>query len=70
MVIWLLFLSGIVYFKKFVMEFSRLFFIVDRMDEILMDLNRCFVKKECLFKFKRFIKFGKKCIFFIGRNIK
>ena len=64
------FSHGTAYPKKLAMEFSRLLFIVDRMDEILKDLNRCLVKKECLFKLKRFIKFGKKCILFIGRNTK
>lgn len=58
------------YSKRLAMEFSRLLFIVERMDEILKDLNHCLVKKECLLKLKRFIKFGKKCILFIGRNTK
>lgn len=64
------FSNGTASSKKLAMEFSRLLFIVERMDEILKDLNHCLVKKECLFKLKRFIKFGKKCILFIGRNTK
>ena len=44
------FSSGTPYPKQLAMEFSRLLFIVERMDEILKDLNRCLVKKECLFK--------------------
>ena len=56
--------------KKLAREFSRLFFIVERMGEILKDLNNCLRDKDCLFKLKHFVKFGKKCILFIGRNTK
>ena len=64
------FSNGTACTKKLAMEFSRLLFIVERMDEILKDLNHCLVKKECLFKLNSFVKFGKKCILFIGRNAK
>ena len=64
------FSNGTAYPKKLAVEFRRLLFVVDRMDEILKDLNCCLVKKECLSKLQRFIKFGKKCILFIGRNTK
>ncbi|XP_078350805.1 uncharacterized protein LOC144635590 [Oculina patagonica] len=56
--------------KKLAVEFSRLLFIVERMDEILKDLNHCLVKKESLSKLKSFVRFGKKCILLIGRNTK
>ncbi|KAL9954848.1 hypothetical protein ACROYT_G042431 [Oculina patagonica] len=64
------FSNGTACSKKLAMEFSRLLFIVERMDEILKDLNHCLVKKESLSKLKSFVKFGKKCILLIGRNTK
>ena len=54
--------------KRLATGFSRLLFIVERMDEILKDLNICLKDKDCLFKLKHFVKFGKKCILSIGRN--
>lgn len=55
--------------KKLALEFSRLFFIVERMENILHDLNCCLTRREILSKLKYFIKFGKKCILLIGRRV-
>lgn len=64
------FSNGTACSKKLAMEFSRLLFIVERIDEILKDLNHCLTKKECLLKLESFVNFGKECILFIGRNTK
>lgn len=55
--------------KKLALEFSRLLFIVERMENILQDINCCLVRRESLSKLGHFIKFGKKCILSIGRRV-
>ena len=56
--------------KRLAEEFSRLSFIIQRMDEILKDLNHCLKDKDSLCKLNQFVKFGMKCILFIGRHTK
>ncbi|KAL9954849.1 hypothetical protein ACROYT_G042432 [Oculina patagonica] len=55
--------------KRLAWEFERLFFITERLNEILQDLNTC-VHQETVERLKHFIACGKECLFVIYRNTK
>jgi len=52
--------------KRLAVEFNRLLFIVERMDEVLKDFSHCLKDKDSLYKLKYFVKCGKRCILSIG----
>lgn len=51
--------------KKLVLAFDRLAFIVERMDDMLRDVNKCY-QKETLERLKHLAKCGKECFFIIS----
>jgi len=52
--------------KRLAVEFNRLLFIVERMDQVLKDFSHCLKDKDSLYKLKYFVKCGKRCILSIG----
>jgi len=54
--------------KGLVMVFERMVFIVERMDDLLKDFNKC-CSKETLERLKYLVKCGKRCLFIVS-NIK
>ena len=55
--------------KRLAREFERLFFIMERLNEILQDLDTC-ICQETLVRLKHFVACGKECLFVIYRTIK
>ena len=56
--------------KRLAWEFERLFFIIERMNEILPDLNKSICSEEAFKRLKHFVACGKECLFVINRNTK
>ena len=52
--------------KRLVSAFERLVFIVERMDDMLQDANKCF-RKETLERLKCLAKYGKECFLIISK---
>ena len=53
--------------KRLALEFERLVFIVERLDDMLKDFNKCHHRGR-LERLKLFLKFGKQSLIVISKN--
>ena len=55
--------------KRLALEFERLLFIEERLNDLFQDFEKCF-RQETLERMKHFVACGKNCLFVVDRNTK